>query len=132
MEYIVANLDWLEERLKPLQDKSARARTCGHPFPPLTAALCRYVLFDCPGQVELYTHHDAMVTLTGYMHAPAYAPEMHPFSVSFMPDWLRRLCILPGRISPTTQVPRQAAAVRSPSTSTRFFVTMDTGTGWSP
>ena len=25
MEYIVANLDWLEEKLKPLQDKSARA-----------------------------------------------------------------------------------------------------------
>ncbi len=86
MEYIVANLDWLEEKLKPLHDKSKRARTCGPPFPPLTATPCRYVLFDCPGQVELYTHHDAMVTLTGYIHAPAYAPEMQPLFASFMPD----------------------------------------------
>jgi hypothetical protein len=78
MEYMVANLDWLEERLKPLQDKCALFAlfsTIGDHYPPppptphpshLTPVIawCRYVLFDCPGQVELYTHHDAMVSLT--------------------------------------------------------------------
>jgi hypothetical protein len=37
LEYLEANLDWLEERLAG--------------FPGY------YVLFDCPGQAELYTHH---------------------------------------------------------------------------
>eukprot|EP00741_Cyanophora_paradoxa_P008119 tig00001229_g7856.t1 len=37
MEYLESNIDWLEERLAPLQGK--------------------YILFDMPGQVELYTHH---------------------------------------------------------------------------
>lgn len=40
MEYLEANADWLRERLRALR---------GH-----------YLLFDCPGQVELYTHHQAL------------------------------------------------------------------------
>ncbi|KAF1402143.1 GPN-loop GTPase 2, partial [Spheniscus humboldti] len=40
MEYLEANFDWLQEKL---------AAFGGH-----------YYLFDCPGQVELYTHHDAL------------------------------------------------------------------------
>ncbi|KAM6045151.1 GPN-loop GTPase 2 [Chlamydotis macqueenii] len=40
MEYLEANFDWLQEKLAALR---------GH-----------YYLFDCPGQVELYTHHDAL------------------------------------------------------------------------
>ncbi|XP_051493831.1 GPN-loop GTPase 2 isoform X2 [Apus apus] len=40
MEYLEANFDWLQEKL---------ATSRGH-----------YYLFDCPGQVELYTHHDAL------------------------------------------------------------------------
>uniref|UniRef100_A0A8C7ECQ7 GPN-loop GTPase 2 n=1 Tax=Nothoprocta perdicaria TaxID=30464 RepID=A0A8C7ECQ7_NOTPE len=40
MEYLEANVDWLQEKLAALR---------GH-----------YVLFDCPGQVELYTHHGAL------------------------------------------------------------------------
>ncbi|NXN03442.1 GPN2 GTPase, partial [Sylvia borin] len=40
MEYLEANADWLRDRLQALR---------GH-----------YVLFDCPGQVELYTHHGAL------------------------------------------------------------------------
>ncbi|OWK54131.1 GPN-loop GTPase 2 [Lonchura striata] len=40
MEYLEANTDWLRERLRALR---------GH-----------YLLFDCPGQVELYTHHQAL------------------------------------------------------------------------
>jgi GTPase SAR1 family protein len=37
LEFLEANLDWLEERLRALQ---------GY-----------YFIFDCPGQAELYTHH---------------------------------------------------------------------------
>ncbi|KAK7157966.1 hypothetical protein R3I93_009234 [Phoxinus phoxinus] len=40
MEYLEANLDWLENKLKHQHD-------------------C-YFLFDCPGQVELYTHHNSV------------------------------------------------------------------------
>lgn len=40
MEYVEANLDWLENKLKEHLD-------------------C-YFLFDCPGQVELYTHQNSV------------------------------------------------------------------------
>ena len=41
LEYIEQNLDWLVERMAPLVKD-------------------HYVLFDCPGQVELYTHHNSV------------------------------------------------------------------------
>lgn len=40
MEYLVNNLDWLEESLGHVEDD--------------------YILFDCPGQIELYTHLPVM------------------------------------------------------------------------
>ena len=40
MEFLEKNLEWLQERLEKFR---------GH-----------YFLFDCPGQVELYTHHSAV------------------------------------------------------------------------
>ncbi|KAM9783315.1 GPN-loop GTPase 2 [Neosynchiropus ocellatus] len=40
MEYVEANMDWLESKLR-------RFRDC-------------YFLFDCPGQVELYTHQSSV------------------------------------------------------------------------
>lgn len=40
LEYLEANLDWLEEHLKVLADS--------------------YILIDMPGQVELYTHHSSV------------------------------------------------------------------------
>lgn len=40
IEYLEKNIDWLEKKLKELK---------GH-----------YFLFDCPGQVELYTHHTSV------------------------------------------------------------------------
>jgi len=48
MEYIEVNLDWLITRIRKLVNDIA----------------VPYVLFDCPGQVELYTHHDIMTTIT--------------------------------------------------------------------
>lgn len=41
MEYLEANLDWLEERLKELGEDA-------------------YILFDLPGQVELSTNHESV------------------------------------------------------------------------
>ncbi|XP_029929281.1 LOW QUALITY PROTEIN: GPN-loop GTPase 2 [Myripristis murdjan] len=43
MEYLAANLAWLDNKLKQHSD-------------------C-YVLFDCPGQVELYTHHSSVKSI---------------------------------------------------------------------
>ncbi|XP_076101487.1 GPN-loop GTPase 2-like isoform X1 [Mytilus galloprovincialis] len=40
MEYLEKNIDWFEKELKKLEGK--------------------YLLFDFPGQVELYTHHNAV------------------------------------------------------------------------
>ena len=40
MEYLEANLDWLENKLNQYRDY--------------------YFLFDCPGQVELYTHQSSL------------------------------------------------------------------------
>lgn len=40
LEELEHNMDWLSDRLKKLGED--------------------YVLFDCPGQVELFTHHDSL------------------------------------------------------------------------
>lgn len=48
MEYIEVNLDWL---IMKIQTASA-------------GLAAPYVIFDCPGQVELYTHHDVMSRIT--------------------------------------------------------------------
>jgi GTPase SAR1 family protein len=45
-EYLAANADWLADQLAPLTD----AHT--------------YLLIDCPGQIELFTHHEAVRTVT--------------------------------------------------------------------
>lgn len=44
LEYLEEHLSWLKEELERFQ---------GH-----------YILFDCPGQVELFTHHNSMRTIT--------------------------------------------------------------------
>ncbi|KJE98239.1 Gpn2 protein [Capsaspora owczarzaki ATCC 30864] len=46
MEFLQQNFDWLCAKLEPLCTDDA------------------YFLFDCPGQVELYTHNDAVKELT--------------------------------------------------------------------
>ncbi|GJE84677.1 ATP/GTP-binding protein [Phanerochaete sordida] len=42
-EYLLENMDWLEEELGGYDDD--------------------YLIFDCPGQIELYTHHPFLPTL---------------------------------------------------------------------
>jgi len=45
MEYVVSHFAWLKERITMLLETS------------------RYILFDCPGQVELYAHHTCVQDL---------------------------------------------------------------------
>jgi GTPase SAR1 family protein len=45
MEYLLENLDWLHEALESFQDD--------------------YLLLDCPGQVELYTHCPVITLIDG-------------------------------------------------------------------
>ncbi|KAF9159207.1 hypothetical protein BGX21_007418 [Mortierella sp. AD011] len=52
MEYLAENMDWLEEKL----------RACGDD----------YIVFDCPGQVELYTHNDAMKRILNRLEKIGY------------------------------------------------------------
>lgn len=44
MEYLEKNIDWLLQQISSYKD--------------------HYFLFDCPGQVELYTHHSAIKNIT--------------------------------------------------------------------
>lgn len=48
LEYLLENMDWLEEQLGHDEDD--------------------YILFDCPGQIELYTHLDIMKQLVTTLH----------------------------------------------------------------
>eukprot|EP00760_Papus_ankaliazontas_P035032 PhM_4_TR7590/c0_g1_i1/m.83188/K06883/K06883; uncharacterized protein len=53
MEHLAANLDWLGTTISHLRDKGLYDKA--------------YFLFDCPGQVELYTHHDAVQRIVRYL-----------------------------------------------------------------
>ena len=56
MEYLEKNMDWLKDQLAKYED--------------------HYILFDCPGQVELYTHHNSvrniLATLTKWNYKVGY------------------------------------------------------------
>jgi hypothetical protein len=60
LEELEHNIDWLEKGLKDLGED--------------------YVLFDCPGQVELYTHHNSLrniffkIQKLGYRVSAALTP----------------------------------------------------------
>ncbi|OCH86015.1 cytoplasmic protein [Obba rivulosa] len=64
MEYLEANYDWLEDRLKELGNDT-------------------YVLFDLPGQVELSTNHDSVKNIvhklakSGYRLAAVHLCDAH-------------------------------------------------------
>lgn len=47
-EYLLQNIDWLEEELGGYDDD--------------------YLIFDCPGQIELYTHHPFLPTLVQHLN----------------------------------------------------------------
>nr|CDS16522.1 GPN loop GTPase 2 [Echinococcus granulosus] len=55
MEYLYANRQWLAERLRPFRQQSVKT----------------YLIFDCPGQVELYCNNTAFRKLLTFLtHTP--------------------------------------------------------------
>jgi GTPase SAR1 family protein len=52
LDVLAVNLDWLKRKLDQLGEA--------------------YVLFDCPGQVELFTHHKAMRTIVESLQTWSY------------------------------------------------------------
>lgn len=54
MEYVAKNLDWLKERVEPLVREG------------------KYVLFDLPGQVELFNMHDALKEIIEEITGPEW------------------------------------------------------------
>lgn len=64
MEYLLVNIEWLQERIIELadggsDDSSGDSSSSGAgPKQPV-----RYFIFDCPGQVELYSHHSVVQQL---------------------------------------------------------------------
>eukprot|EP00667_Euglena_gracilis_P022007 EG_transcript_24302 len=53
MEYLLDNLDWLSETLGDFSDD--------------------YILFDCPGQIELFTHSNTMPRFCHFLQQEGYA-----------------------------------------------------------
>lgn len=52
MEYLEENFDWLLDQLKKIPEN--------------------YMIFDCPGQVELYTHHKSMTRIFNKLESLGY------------------------------------------------------------
>ena len=53
MEHLIENIDWLMEELSEFADDS-------------------FILFDCPGQIELYSHLDVMTRLANTIKKGGY------------------------------------------------------------
>ena len=53
MEYLVDNIDWLEDELEEIGPDE-------------------YIIFDCPGQIELYSHVPAMATVISALQRLGY------------------------------------------------------------
>jgi GPN-loop GTPase len=68
MEYIDHNFDWLEERLQALEGEEDHgdplaSSPAAHGDRGLLVAIGKYVIFDFPGQVELYTHERSVYNI---------------------------------------------------------------------
>ena len=63
MEYLEANFDWLEGRLKELGDDA-------------------YVLFDLPGQVELSTNHESIKRILKRLTKNSFRVCLNIFSLT--------------------------------------------------
>ncbi|CAD0015752.1 unnamed protein product, partial [Aureobasidium pullulans] len=64
LEELQENFDWLDEGLKELSDS--------------------YILFDCPGQVELFTHHNTMPNLFHHLEKIGFRnSEPLPFNLDY-------------------------------------------------
>lgn len=98
MDYIDHNFDWLEEKLATLQGAGDSVVPRGEPedthsYPD------KYLLFDFPGQVELYTHeksvHNILQKLQklGYKVSSGYFPLSAGYNVLIILNSSSPLCI---------------------------------------
>lgn len=73
MEELEANWEWFEEKLRELGED--------------------YVIFDCPGQVELFTHHESLRNVFWRIQKCGYRvrtfPRLLPSSFPFSPSYVR-------------------------------------------
>lgn len=60
LEYLLENIDWLTEKLEKLQGMYRDEKYTSVSGRVYLYALDHYILFDFPGQVELFTHHNAV------------------------------------------------------------------------
>lgn len=60
LEELENNFDWLENGLKELGGMSDISPSHIHLLAGFDEFLDDYILFDCPGQVELFTHHASL------------------------------------------------------------------------
>lgn len=61
IEFLEKNLQWLKEKIEPFRRKSKTTTfVCIYVFLKKIKIKGCYFIFDCPGQVELYTVHDSM------------------------------------------------------------------------
>ena len=68
LEYLVENISWLEEELDMMGEDD-------------------YLLFDCPGQIELYTHLPVMATLTKALKTTGFSLcAMYCVDCTFLSD----------------------------------------------
>lgn len=101
LEEVENNMDWLTEGLKGLGGNFTFPLCCCRWYNMLEGmgrgiwmGICRlkdiwinaddYVLFDCPGQVELFTHHSALRNIFFQIQKLGYRVCSHP------PPFLRR------------------------------------------
>lgn len=73
MEVLEKNLEWLKKKMQHLQDQQGGKLTnllvCF--FSKHSTNLVHsetYFLFDCPGQIELYTHHKSVHNILHTIH----------------------------------------------------------------
>ena len=84
IEELENNMGWLEEGLKELGDD--------------------YVLFDCPGQVELYTHHNSLRNIFLRLQKLGYRVGPFAFRIVLPCPSTRLLTVVAGRCSPVRQL----------------------------
>ncbi|VEL10384.1 unnamed protein product [Protopolystoma xenopodis] len=92
MDYLNANRDWLVRRLTSVRKRHPKA----------------YFIFDCPGQVELYTHHPGMRELLTWLTSSPRSCHKSPSSSSSRHSGVKEFCSLSnssvGCLSPNPQV----------------------------
>lgn len=77
MEYLIDNVDWLNDELEQLGNDS-------------------YVIFDCPGQIELFSHVPVMRTLVNELQRMDFAVAgVYLLDAQFMVDPTKYMSVRP-------------------------------------